>query len=120
MIGLALANLGALYMTIGKVADAESYLSSALRIYRRAFGNDHPMVATVFNNLGTTLREEGEYAEAEDAYRESLCIREALLGPDDPITATSMNNLAELLWTKVSTTCRASRARSWSFRRRLS
>ena len=74
----------------------QSRYRRALAIYEKAFGSDHPYVATTLNNLAEIYRNQGNYAEAELVLQRSLAINEKALGPDHPDVATSLNNLAEL------------------------
>jgi CHAT domain-containing protein len=63
-------------------------------ILEKAFGPDHPNVATVLNDLAELHRAQGRYADAEPLYKRSLAIREKALGPDHLDVAASLNNLA--------------------------
>jgi tetratricopeptide (TPR) repeat protein len=68
----------------------------AIEVAEKAFGADHPYVATSLNNLGELYKAQGRYAQAELLHKRSLAIREKALGADHPYVATSLNNLGEL------------------------
>ena len=57
-------NLAIIYRRDGRLAEAETALSAALRIA--------PEHAAANNELGVVLRERGEFAEAEAAYRRAI------------------------------------------------
>ena len=73
----------------GKYKEATELFEQEVRLALKAFGPDHPDVATALNNLAELYRSQGRYAEAEPLYRRSLTIREAKLGPDHPDVATA-------------------------------
>ena len=64
---------------------------------RRAFGPEHPTVASDLNNLAQLLQDTNRLAEAEPLMRRALAIDEKSFGPDHPNVATRLNNLAQLL-----------------------
>jgi len=80
-----------------RFAEAEPLYRRVLEIDERAFGAEHPDVATDLNNLASLLDETGRFEEAERMYRRALEIGEKTLGPDDPKVALRLNNLAGLL-----------------------
>ncbi|WP_376750914.1 tetratricopeptide repeat protein [Microcystis wesenbergii] len=59
-------------------------------------GENHPIVADIFNNLAVLYEFQGRYAEGELLCKRSLSMIEQLLGENHPIVATSVNNLALL------------------------
>jgi tetratricopeptide (TPR) repeat protein len=65
-----------------------------LAIREKAFGPDHPDVATSLNDLANLHLDQGRHADAEPLYKRSLAILEKTLGPDHPHIATSLDNLA--------------------------
>jgi tetratricopeptide (TPR) repeat protein len=77
-------------------AQAEPLYRTAITIYEKVLGPEHPHTATSLNNLAELYRAQGRYTEAEPLYRGALEILEKVLGPEHPHTATSLNNLAEL------------------------
>ncbi len=68
-----------------------------MAIREKAYGPDHPDVATSLNNLAGLYRTQARYAEAEPLYQRSLAIFEKALGPGHPDVATSLENYAALL-----------------------
>ncbi|MBL8908003.1 MAG: tetratricopeptide repeat protein [Rhizobiales bacterium] len=90
-------NIGFMELELGLIDDALAAEDEALQHYREAFGNDHPMVATVQNIRAGLLERMGRIDEALAAVRQALAIREASFGPDHPETATSRSNLAVVL-----------------------
>ena len=71
--------------------------SGRWRIDERAFGPDHPNVATDVNNLGGVLQDLGDLAGARAAFERALAIDERAFGPDHPNVATDVNNLGSVL-----------------------
>jgi tetratricopeptide (TPR) repeat protein len=69
----------------------------ALGIDEKAYGPDHPEVATDLNNLAQLLQATNRLAEAEPLIRRALGIDETAYGPDHPKVAIRLNNLALLL-----------------------
>ena len=80
----------------GKVADAQQHYRRALELLRKAYGEEHPDVATCLNNFGHACYRQGEYAQALTSYRQALAIRRKVLGPEHPDVATCLNNLGVL------------------------
>jgi hypothetical protein len=68
----------------------------ALAINEKAYGRDHPKVATSLNNLALLYKTQGQYTQAEPLYKRSLAIGEKALGPGHPDVATSLENMAAL------------------------
>jgi len=60
----------------------------------RAFGPDHPNVATALGLLGGVHLKQGKFNEAEGEFRRMLTIYEKRLGPDHEYTAAALNSLA--------------------------
>jgi tetratricopeptide (TPR) repeat protein len=58
-------NLGSLYQTQGRYAEAEPLYQRSLAIREKAFGTDHVAVALSLHNLAAFYDEQGRYAEAE-------------------------------------------------------
>ena len=85
-----------LYAEQGRFTDAEPLYQRSLAIFEKAFGRDHPAVATSLNNLALLYTSQGRYAEAELLYQNSLAISEKALGRDHPDVAHPLNNLASL------------------------
>ncbi len=69
----------------------------ALVISEKAYGPDHPVVATALSYLAQLLQATNRLAEAEPLMRRALAIDEKAHGPDHPDVATTLGNLAQLL-----------------------
>jgi tetratricopeptide (TPR) repeat protein len=96
----ALHDAGTLWNELGYhlsiVADYEGARASyqrALEVGARAFGADHPNVATFAHNLGGVQQALGELAAARASYQRALAIDERAFGPDHPKVAIRANNL---------------------------
>ena len=83
-----------------RYAEAEPLYCRSLTIDEKAFGPNHPEVATSLKNLAMLYKAQGRYAEAEPLHRRDLAICEKALGPDHPDVAVSLNNLAGLYKTQ--------------------
>jgi tetratricopeptide (TPR) repeat protein len=94
---LYLNQAGLIAYTVGRYSEAEPLYRRSLAIREKAFGPDHPDVATSFSNLAELYRAQGQYAQAEPLYQRSLAIWEKALGPDHPDVAQSLQNYAALL-----------------------
>src|SRR5262249_31286812 len=84
-----------IYENEGRTAEAESLYQRSLAIREKAFGPDHPFVATALNNIATLYTTLGRHAEAEPILARSLAIRDKSLGPENRDTAVSLNNMAD-------------------------
>ncbi len=70
--GLAALNLGALYMKLGRLAEARASLEESHVMFRK-IGNEAHRVAAI-HNLGHLAREGGRVADATAHYREAVLI----------------------------------------------
>jgi tetratricopeptide (TPR) repeat protein len=77
-------------------ADAERYLTYAMKVCKKALGPEHQHMAQVLNTLAMLYRKVGRYQEAEEYYRKALAIREGAAEPDNDKIAQVLNNLALL------------------------
>ncbi len=89
--------LGLLFKTKARFAEAEPLMRRALQIDEASYGSDHPKVATDLNNLAHLLQATNRLTEAEPLMRRALQIDEASYGPDHTKVAIRLNNLAHLL-----------------------
>ena len=76
---------------------AEPICRSALAIYEKILGAEHPDTAISLNNLASLLYNQGKYDQAESLCQRALAIREKILGAEHPDTAINLNYLAHLL-----------------------
>jgi tetratricopeptide (TPR) repeat protein len=79
-----------------RAAEAEPLYREAVSIQRKAFGNEHPAVATYLRYLGWNLRSQDKLTEAEGPLTEALEMRRKLLGPDHLDVADSLYMLGAL------------------------
>ncbi len=89
-----LASLGAVHQDLGDKAQALPLLQRSLELRERAFGPDHPEVATAVNDLGNLLGSLGEYTEARPLLERAMILRERSLGPNHPALGRSLAGLA--------------------------
>ena len=67
-LGMALGNLGALYLAWDRPARAEPYVKRSVEIGERLLGSDHLRLGLALNSLGVLYWEMGDYESALDAY----------------------------------------------------
>ncbi|RMF77809.1 MAG: serine/threonine protein kinase, partial [Planctomycetota bacterium] len=91
------ATIGAAYAGIGRYADADRHLQTALRMRTALLGREHPAVADVWQKLGELRQSQAEYAQAEKYFRAALRVRRARLAPGDPTIAESLAWLSGVL-----------------------
>jgi tetratricopeptide (TPR) repeat protein len=89
-------NLAQLYKAINRLAEAEPLMNRALAIDEKAFGKDHPNVATGLNNLALLYLAANRLPEAEPLMKRALAVDEKAFGKDHPNVARDLNNLAQL------------------------
>ena len=80
-----------------RLGEAEPLMRRVVEILEKAYGPDHPNVATSLNNLAQLLQDTNRLGEAEPLMRRALEIDEKAYGPDHPNVAIDLNNLAQLL-----------------------
>ncbi|MCH8806009.1 MAG: serine/threonine protein kinase [Planctomycetes bacterium] len=85
---------GSVYLSLGRLDDAEPHYEKALELRRRVLPAEHPETLDSLNNLGQLRTGQGRFAEAKRLLIEALAGRRSVLGPDDPKTLITMNNLA--------------------------
>ena len=94
-VATSLGNLGNVYLTQGKFAEAEPLFERALRIWERG-APGHAGIATPIGNLASLYVAQGRYAAAEPLFNRSLTITEKAVGTEHPEIAMRLNALAEL------------------------
>lgn len=93
----SMASLGNLFIAKGNYAEAESLLSGAVSIYRRArdAGNvDSKWFTIILNDLSTAQTYKGNPAAAELTLHEALEVSANFTGAERMLIAISYNNLA--------------------------
>ena len=93
----SLNKLGALYIILGRFAEAAPHLESALVLRERAYGSPCWEVGQTLYNLGVLHQFQGNLAEAEAYYRRALTVQQAALGPDHPDVADTLDNYTDIL-----------------------
>ena len=91
-----LSNLGALYNTTGRYAEAEPLLLKAMNIVENQFALDDPNLSLPASNLSVTFMERGRYKEAEALSLRLLNLHRDHFGIDSVEASTTLNHLALL------------------------
>src|SRR5262249_14117738 len=95
-LGDCYVNLGNVYRSRGKFADAKQMYQRGLAIYDRYFGDDKPYKASVLNNLCSVSIHLNAMEDAEKYAKEALDARRRHLGNDHPDLVPALNNLGEV------------------------
>jgi tetratricopeptide (TPR) repeat protein len=85
--------LGIALMNRGCLEEGAALVEKALRIRRKAFGDDHPSTAASLNSFSRVLRERGDFGEAADAANDALRINRAAFGERGLPVAVSLYEL---------------------------
>ncbi|XP_041351360.1 uncharacterized protein LOC121370288 [Gigantopelta aegis] len=85
--------LGLANMLEGNLNEAEKYLFSALRKFRRKFGDMHPSVGSVYNNISLLMGNKRDYERSIEYCLKGLEIKQETKAPLKGIVA-SQNNAA--------------------------
>ncbi|KAL1495625.1 hypothetical protein AB1Y20_016492 [Prymnesium parvum] len=88
-----LGRLALLYRTQGQAPHAVPLYMTALAIYEKTLGPDHPEVAKDLVNLGNAFCDQNQHDEAVPLYLRALAIDQAALGDDHPEVAMDLSNL---------------------------
>lgn len=91
------ATIGNAYLGLAEFDEAESHLSTALKIRRGVFGDEHAAIAANLGDLATLQVRRGNYHKAEGLYRDALTMHKRLFESPHARIASSLNNLGELL-----------------------
>ncbi len=91
---LALHRVGLLRYLQRKYEEAENWYKSALDVWGRVKGPNHPEYAATLNNLAVVYHAQGRYTEAEKLFLEAKMIRARLQGTDHSDYVATLNNLA--------------------------
>ena len=95
--GVLWNNLSTHLQDVADYRGAREALERAIPVTERAYGADHPNVASCVNNLGGVLRDLGDLAGARGCHERALGIDERVYGPEHPEVATDVNNLGLVL-----------------------
>jgi len=97
MLGRALNLLGVVCKDLGHFRRSESCYRRALPIFERAFGEEHPSLATLYHNLGGVLYAQGRWPSAEYLTRRAVALRRAALGGEHRDVIADQACLAAIL-----------------------
>ncbi len=89
-------DLGLLYSSERKFAEAESLLSDVIETQRRRLGTQHFRTLAALNDLAVVYHAEGRLAGAEAMFTQVLEEATKRLGPKHPNTLLTMENLGDL------------------------
>ena len=78
----------------GKLDEAADVQERALRIKKKAYGQEHPEVAVTYGCLANVLQDQGKLDEAAAMHKKSLTISIKTLGEEHPSVAITLGNLA--------------------------
>ena len=89
--------LGLTLQAQGDLQGALEWAQRALAIDEKAYGPEHPSVATLANNIGQILKARGDLEGALGWTKRALAIGEKVYGPEHPNVATNANNIGTIL-----------------------
>lgn len=93
-IAVSLNEAGALYLSEGKAAEAETQFREAVAMYLEVVGEDDEGTLTAMGNLATTLQVQRDKTdEAEQLYLRLLAAYDRM-SPDNPLALTARGNYA--------------------------
>src|SRR5262249_11573583 len=82
---VALNNLALVWRLQGSLDQAETLYKRAMAVEEKAFGAEHPELATTRMSLAALYRAWGKEAQAIEIYRQALTLLEKTVGPQDPL-----------------------------------
>jgi tetratricopeptide (TPR) repeat protein len=89
----ATEGLGMVAQDLDDLATAVAHQRTAIAVYTRLLGPDHPDTAQAFDKLGYALRLQGAAAEAVDAHERAVRSLERVFGPTDTRVGMALTNL---------------------------
>ena len=89
----ATAGLGMIEQDTGNLEDAVGLQRTALEVFTRVCGPDHPDTAQTLDKLGYALRLSGRADEAVEVHLRAVRLLERVLGTDDSRVAMTLTNL---------------------------
>lgn len=92
----AVTEMGLLYNRKEDYASAEDYLTRALEMYRRLYGENHPYIATMYKNIAFNYLEWGKGDEALNAITESVSINASQLGANHVETTAARSSCIQI------------------------
>jgi eukaryotic-like serine/threonine-protein kinase len=88
--------IGNVYLSLGRVGEADTLLRAALAERRARTGSSSEETAESLNDLGWLYYEQGKFDSAEVFYRSSLDLRQRIHGPNDTLVALTIINLSSV------------------------
>ena len=89
-LAASLSELANTQFYVGHYDVSETLNKRVIEIYRRTYGEKHPLIADALINLGAIDQERGRFDVAEQFHRQALDIYRAWYGPDHPETASAL------------------------------
>ncbi len=89
-----LAALGAFYRDRDQAERSSDYFRRALAIYEKAYGPQHPSVASMVTSLASADALAGHWPEARKGYERALAMDERAYGAEHPTIGQDLLNLA--------------------------
>jgi len=93
---VALNNLALLNRLQGRFDKAESLYKQAAAVEEKAFGAEHPELATTRMSLGALYQAWGKNGQAIEAYKQALALLEKTVGAQDPLAIEARGKLSAL------------------------
>ncbi len=93
----SLDNLGALYLTGGRISKAQALYRRSYEIRLRSFTPDDPALAKSLHGLARLAQERLNLEQAEELYRRALAIEESAYGVASLEIAPTLHNFASVL-----------------------
>jgi serine/threonine-protein kinase len=93
------ATLGATYLDLGRLEEAEPLLEEALSTRKKVLGR-HPEVAESLLDLGKLLTVKGDFTSAEALLREALALQQELFGAEALETSEALYRRGQLFLAK--------------------
>ena len=92
------ANVGELYVEMGRLDLAEPLFVEAVNIAERSLGEGHRTTAVLVGRLAKFYRQQGRYDLAKTLHMRTIRLKEKEFGPNHMAVAVSLNDLAQLYY----------------------
>ena len=96
-LAASLSELANTQFYIGHYDTSESLNRRVIELYRKAYGDQHPLIADALINLGAIEQERGRFVQAEQLHRQALDIMRAWYGDNHPETASALTMVGRAL-----------------------
>jgi len=94
----SLNSVGAAYLGLLRISDAEKTYQRALKLADKSFGQNDRMCGVIASTLGNIYQRQQRYAEAAEQIDRALAIFELLSGPNSPEVSVTLHNRACLFF----------------------